>query len=364
MDMDITFCTFYFDIDRQNWDSFNIPNNTYLYWFQNVLSLNINLHIETEEKFVERILSYRRKFDPLLKRTIIKSRKVEELPAYNLYNEKLETVMFSDSFKLKIHHGSVPEMCRPLYNILMFNKLHSMKQVIDENPFNTKFFSWIDVGFIRDEKWVINNENWPDPSKLKLNDNKILFFVINNNIIKDLGNADVKQKEYHCMSQCRYLKGTIFFLDGSIIDELLTSFDKNVRYCLDNNFIGSDEKIFDLCYLDNPEAFDLVQCDWRQEFHLYAAANETEYSLNLSWNPDDIEQVDEYDFLYIGVEDTSTKVIHRCDLNPTAHPDVFARKVCNVAVNFKSSTKPHRYVVWPVDVSKRWLRRLEFPISC
>ncbi len=360
--MDITFCTFYFDIDRQNWNTFNIPNNTYLYWFQNVLSLNINLHIETEEKFVERIISYRRKFDPLLKKTILKIRKVEELPAYKLYNSRLEELMFSDEFKQKIHHEHVPEMCRPLYNVLMFNKLYSLKEVIEENPFNTKFFSWVDVGFIRDERWVINNEDWPDSNKLQLEQDKILFFVINQNIIKDLANSDIGRKEFHCMSQCRYLKGTTFFMDGSVINQLLESFHKNVNLCLDNRFIGSDEKIFDLCYLDNPDLFNLVQCDWREEFHLYAKNNETEYEIELTWGVDDIQEAEGYDFLYIGVEDFTTRVIHRSDLNPSEHPDVFSRKVCSHKVKFKSATKPHRYVVWPVDANKHWLKRLEFPL--
>jgi len=362
MDMDITFCTFYFDIDRQHWKSFNIPNNTYLYWFQNVLSLNINLHIETEAQFAERIISYRRKFDPLLKKTILKIRKVEELPAYRLYNKQLEDLMFSENFKKKIHH-EVPEMTKPLYNVLMFNKLYSLKEVIEENPFKTKFFSWVDVGFIRDEKWVINNENWPDPNRLKLADNKILFFNINNNILKDLQYSDLQQKEFHCMSQCRYLKGTIFFLDGSVIDSIVTTFDKNVRFCLDNGFIGSDEKVFDLCYLDNPSMFDLVQCDWREEFHLYSTAIETEYNLNLTWHPNDIEEAEAYDFLYIGVEDSTTKVIHRCDLNPHDHPDVFLRNTCNLNVTFKSLTKPKRYVIWPVDSNKKWLKRSEYPLD-
>jgi hypothetical protein len=166
------------------------------------------------------------------------------------------------------------------------------------------------------------------------------------------------------MSQCRYLKGTIFFLDGSVIDDLIFKFDKNVKFCLNNKFIGSDEKIFDLCYLDDPSVFDLVQCDWREEFYLYAKHNEVEYNLNLSWNANDIQPSEcGYDFLYIGVEDSTTKVIHRNDLNPVDHPDVFLGKTCHVNASFKSSTKPYRYVIWPVDKNKRWLNRLEFPVN-
>jgi hypothetical protein len=76
--MDITFCTFFFDIDRGNWNTFTVSNGMYMYWFDNLLSLNIKLHIETEEKFVDRILSKRKQVDPELKNTIIKVKNLQE----------------------------------------------------------------------------------------------------------------------------------------------------------------------------------------------------------------------------------------------------------------------------------------------
>lgn len=361
MVMDITFCTFFFDINRGNWDTFTVSNGMYMFWFDNLLSLNIKLHIETEEKFVEKILTKRKQVDPELKNTIIKVKKLSDLKAYQEYNSKLENLMFSEDFKQKVHHEHVPEMTKPLYNVLMFNKVNTLKEVYEENPFNTKYFSWVDAGFIRDEKWILGNENWPDPTKLHLNENKVLFFCINDNIIPNL-----KDKEFHCMSQIRFLKGTTFFLDGACIEPLRQLFNKNLDECLANEFIGSDEKIFDLCYIENPELFDLVRCDWRQEFKLYATTteeptnSEEDYNLTLSWNKEDIELCEEYDFWYIGVEDSTTKVLQRCDLNPDDHKQHFNFETTSLTTSFKSATKPHRFVLWPVSKDGRWLRRLEY----
>jgi len=360
MDMDITFCTFFFDINRSNWDKFGIHSNTYMYWFNNVLSLDIKLHIQTEEKFVDIIREYRKKIDPEFKKTIIKISTIQQIEGWKRYNSQLEDLMYSDEFKQKVHHD-VPEMNKPLYNVLMFNKVHYLKQIINENPFDTQFFSWVDTGFIRDSSWVIDNEKWPVAEKIKLQENKVRFFCINDTVEKGLAGTT---KEEHCMSQMRYLKGTVFFLDKSCINELCDLFDKNANQCIADKFIGSDEKIFDLCYCDNPDLFELVKCDWRQEFHLYAEHNEKEYELNIEWDINDIvDKQQEYDFWYIGIEDSTTAVIHRADRNNNDHAEFLNFEKNQFTVKFQSTTIPHRVVIWPVDKDGKWMHRIEYPIK-
>lgn len=355
--MDITFCTFFFDIGRGEWNNFTLHSNTYMYWFKNLLSLNINLYIETEEKFVDVIKKNRKPFDPEFKKTHIKVLTLQELEGHKLYNKKLEDLMFSETFKKKIDH-QVPEMTKPLYNVLMFNKLYTLRNAMELNPFNTEYYSWVDTGFIRDERWIVNNADWPDTDALKLTKDQIRFFCINDKIIGNL-----TDKQFHCMSQIRFLKGTIFFLHQKCLPWLLYTFDQKVNECIDSGFIGSDEKIFDLCYLESPESFDLVQCDWREEFYLYARQKEREYSIDIKWNIEDITKVDEYDFWYVGVEDKTTAVIHRCDLNPTEHSEYIKFEKNVLPVKFKSFTPPHRVVIWPVDKNRKWLNRLEYSLK-
>ena len=358
LDMDITFCTFFYDIGRSDWSNFAIHSNTYMYWFKNVLSLDINLVIQTEEKFFDSIIEERKKVDPELKKTIVKICSIDKLPAWKKYNQLLEELMFSKNFKEKVHHD-VPEMTRPLYNVLMFNKVFFLKEIIEQNPFDTKYFSWVDTGFIRDESWIISNQQWPDPEKLHLKENTVRFFCINNDVIKGLSQTT---KESHCMSQMRYLKGTIFFLDGSCIDQLCQLFDKNVKQCITDSFIGSDEKIFDLCYCDNPDLFELTQCDWREEFHLYAKNAKRRYRFPIKWDIQDVvtPNAADYDFWYVGIEDSSTAVIHRCDFNPKDHPEICNHQSAEFWVEFESATKPHRVVIWPVGADKQWLKRTEY----
>ena len=45
------------------------------------------------------------------------------------------------------------------------------------NPFNTDYFAWLDIGYIRDKDKKLDND-WPDPQKLKILDDKVLLLTV------------------------------------------------------------------------------------------------------------------------------------------------------------------------------------------
>jgi GR25 family glycosyltransferase involved in LPS biosynthesis len=366
MEMDITFCTFYFDIDRKNWKHFTVSNEMYMNWFDNLLSLDINLYILTETKFVERILKTRKKVDPTLKRTIIKETTIEDLTAHKLYNSKLENLMFSDKFKEAIYHKDVPEMCKPLYNVLMFNKVHYLSEVLEDNPFNTEYFSWVDAGFIRSEEDIQGIKIWPDPKKLAMQKNKIKFFCINPNVVTDL-KKDVKSVKDHLLSQMRFLKGTIFFLHKDLIYPLKEKFDFYVNDSINKEFIGSDEKIFDLCCSNNPEMFDLYQCHWREEIklfsHNYKAPEKIEYTVMVEWTEKDIEKSDDYQYWFFCIEDKHSKSLFRQDIQVNSEETYQKYKNYKNIYKVYSDKKPENFVVWPFSTSKGFLKAVKKPVK-
>lgn len=353
--MDITFCTFYFDIDRKNWKHFTVSNEMYMNWFSNLLSLDINLYILTENKFVDKVLAMRKKIDPELKKTVIKETTIEDLPAYELYNKRLEELMSSDEFQKIVHHKDVPEMTKPLYNVLMFNKVHYLQQVMDENPFDTEYFSWVDAGFIRDHNEVKNIKKWPDPKRLNMQKEKIKFFCINNEIERNM--RDIK---WHAMSQMRLLKGTIFFLHKDLIPFLKTEFDRRVNEVLDKKYIGSDEKIFDICCLNNREKFDLYKCNWREELKLFSyefeEAKKIEYSVTVEWFENDIEKSEDYQFWFFCIEDDKHELIFRDDVQVHSEETYHQYKNFKKTYKITSDRKPEFFVVWPVSKTKGYLR--------
>jgi hypothetical protein len=96
----------------------------------------------------------------------------------------------------------------------------------------------------------------------KLNKNKILVFCHHPQI-------SVLVAEDHVLSQMRYIQGTCLFMPEDCIEDFVELFGKKVNECLANGYIGSDEKIFDLCYLENPNLFQLEVSSWREYFDRY-----------------------------------------------------------------------------------------------
>jgi FkbM family methyltransferase len=250
-----------YDIGRADWDRFNLSYNTYLYWMKNTLSIDANFVIYTEEKFKETIEKYRQEFDENFEKTKIVVQPLEDLDYYKNYNLKLSELMFSDNFKRKIHL-QVPEATKPLYNVIMFNKLSFLKDAKDNNYFDGDYFIWADAGGLRNGISEYQGQIWPDLNKLSKHGDKIVFFSHS----KDF---KVDDKEYHSLSQIRHIQGTCFFVPKNRIDKFYLDFRETVDECLSEGYIGSDEKVLDITYLKEKEIYSLVQCTWREYFNIF-----------------------------------------------------------------------------------------------
>lgn len=251
-----------YDIGRDNWDHFNLSYNTYLWWMKNTLSLDAKFVIFTEEKFLSTITDYRREFDPSFDNTIIVNEPLENLDSYKRYNDRLTSLMGSEEFKQKVHHGHVPEMTKPLYNIIMFNKMDFMKKTKDLSFFDCDYVIWADAGGLREDISNYQGKKWPDIDKLNgLDVSKVTFF-------SHSADFSIDNAEFHAMSQIRYIQGTAFGAPKDSIDNLHTEFHKTVDECISNGFIGSDEKIFDLTYVKDKSKYQLIKCTWREYFNI------------------------------------------------------------------------------------------------
>lgn len=256
-----TIVTALFDIGRDKWEHYRLPQEMYLGWYKNTLSLDADHIIYTDEVFYDRVMNILKEHGTSKNVMVIK-KTLQELPAYKLYYDKMKTVMESQQFVRKISFN-VPEMVQPLYNVIMFNKMFFVKDAIELNPFGSENFIWADAGGLREDIRNYKGVVWPSQEKFdKLDKDKILMFSHHQNI-------SILVRRDHAMSQMRYIQGTSFFLTKNSIDRLITLFDKTTFDCLNKGYIGSDEKIFDFCYLDDPDLFQLEVSTWREYYDRY-----------------------------------------------------------------------------------------------
>ena len=145
----------------------------------------------------------------------------------------------------------------------MFNKMFFLLDAMKNNPFGSDMFVWADAGGLRED--VINYKGvvWPNQEKIdRLDKNKIRVFCHHPQI-------SILVKEDHALSQMRFVQGTAFFCPANCVEKLISLFDKKVEECVAGGYIGSDEKILDLCYLENSDLFHLEVSSWREYFDRY-----------------------------------------------------------------------------------------------
>lgn len=248
-----------YNIGRDEWDNYRLSYDHYFLWMKNTLSLNCEMVIYTENQFYDRIIEFRKGYDTDLTKTKIILMPLEDLVSYKLYYEKLNHLMNSDDFKKNISH-QVPEMTKPLYNIIMFNKVMFLKHTKDMGYFGADLLIWADAGGLRDNLSKYENKNWP--SLDKIDTDKITFFCHTTSF-------NITNNFFHSMSQIRHIQGTCFFVPSHMIDKLVSEFQETVDECILLNYIGSDEKIFDIVYCKNKLKYKLVVCTWRTYFDIF-----------------------------------------------------------------------------------------------
>lgn len=249
-----------FDIGRDKWDCFDQSYGGYIDWMERLLSFDCNMVIYTDANLCDSIIARRIKYDTDLTKTIVIVKPLEEHKAYQLFYDNLNTLMQSEAFKKKIAFN-VPEMTKPLYNIIMFNKAYFLQDCAKENYFDADLLIWMDAACYREEIRDYNRP-WPNLDKINQLANKITFFSHHLEF-------SIFNRQDHLLSQMRIIQGGCFFVPKHLIDRLSNAVTYHVMDSINRGYIGSDEKIFDLCYLDNKEICQLIQCNWREYYNLF-----------------------------------------------------------------------------------------------
>jgi hypothetical protein len=236
-----------FDIKREDWKHHQQSINGYIHWMERMLSIKNRMVIYTQDDLRDNI---KEKRDLYFDDTHYVVDTKEQLLASQLHYTQLNTLMSSDEFKNKVHFPQVPEMSEIWYNILMFNKVWWMLDASER--VDGTHYVWVDAGCFRED--IINKE-WPSKDKMR---DKPLFF--SHNLDFELNNGE----EWHCLSQVRNIQGTCFVIPKKDLEDIATQFYHKVTNCIKQGYIGSDEKILDLLYLDNIDKWDLYKCGWRE----------------------------------------------------------------------------------------------------
>jgi len=257
-----TIVTALFDIGRDGWESYGLSYNSYIMWMKNLLMYDTKMVIYTEEKFLDKIKEKRSLCDPKFEKTIFVLKNIEELDSYGLYFDAVDSLMKSEDFNTK-KIFNVPEMTKPLYNIVIFNKPFYIRESIEKKHFDSDFFIWLDAGVLREGVEDII-KNWPNIDKINENfSDKITFFSHQTPV-------PYIEPKLHLVSQYRFIHGGCFFVpNNGVINDFIDDLKKEIEFYLKEGLVGSEEKYLDFCAHNKPENYNVIKSDWRQYFNIF-----------------------------------------------------------------------------------------------
>ena len=248
---EVTMVTCFFDINRgSKGDGRTIDE--YKEWIKKTLQLNCNLYIITEVKLYDFFIEFR----PKHYNTVIKVIEFNDLH-YNKYYDRIKNIIECDYYKNKIAYPNRVECKLPEYNIIQYSKFHCLQMAIDENPFKSNYFFWMDAGVSRFFLDVDISKQYPSNNCidfLKNEDNENKFIIQNRH---DLNNYIID--EDFIWKADNLLIGTMFGGSIKIIQEISKLLeDTFVNKMLNNTNANNEQLALAIVWKERPSLFHLL----------------------------------------------------------------------------------------------------------
>ena len=235
----LTIVTAYFKIPRTRSFEYtqgreNMPEDSdgmYKEWMKGLLSYKGPMVIYTDDESYDYIQELRKNN----KKTKIIKTSLEKLEAYKYFknnkqnNNKYPTMVW--------HEHNNFEINKKLYT-LWNSKFSLLKQSVEKNYFNTNYFAWFDIGYIREPDKKLDY-SWPDEKKLKILDDKVIFNIVYGGPTCDEGGS-VSGAFIGCNTKNIYKVHELF------INELKRRYKENI-------FAGNDQELYQEIRCKHPE---------------------------------------------------------------------------------------------------------------
>lgn len=232
------------------------PFSNYLVWFKSLLQVNAPLVIfippTGPESGNHDLVKFIREHRPSEYPTRVIVRPFSSLSLYSK-RQNIKDVMTHLNHpdpRLEFHH--------PDYILIIYSKFNFLRDVINDNPFSSDYFFWIDAGYFREEPGKEVTFTWPDSEKIRITDYKFLIqnnslHVTNNNPEK-ITNLTGAEKEY--LRKCPNELLACFFGGNKkivipIVEKCLSLLDE----MLSHNLVNNEQQVLSLLIYRHPDEF-------------------------------------------------------------------------------------------------------------
>lgn len=250
---EVTIVSSLFNIEREGMDGRSWDE--YLKWFEITLKLQCPMVLFVTEDLVS-FIEERRSNIP----TEIIVQKPEEIPYYHL-KEELDSIIESDEYKKKISDPERIECKHSMYSIIQYSKFKWLKTAIEENPFNSNFFFWLDGGGSRFFEYYDLSLDYPSPNAVEALQGMGDKFLIQMNMefYKDLANA-ISLPEDYLLDNRSYVLGSMFGgAPNSIIKVAEDIDDILLNKMIPNQFVNNEQIALGFLVKKYPNDYEIYE---------------------------------------------------------------------------------------------------------
>ncbi len=237
--MNTTVITGFFNINREtHGDGRKLDD--YIIWLKKTMLLNIPMVIFCELDTYN-VIAHQREHLKHTKFIIIDD------VYYFKYLDTVQEISKNKTYLKNIKGKDRLEIKLPIYNLLILNKIIWLKQVADENYFNSKYFLWMDAGCSR----FFGNI---DLNELRINENKLaddkLNIQLKKTLLNDMSLFEIMHHNDH------FTTATLFGGTEKVINIFKVKMHEMFIYMLNNNCINNEQIILAMIYKNCPHLFN------------------------------------------------------------------------------------------------------------
>lgn len=249
----VTLVTSLFNIEREKMDGRNWEN--YLEWFEKTLRLKCPMVIFTSSDIVPFIEEKRLNIP-----TEIIPHEIKEIPYYYLKND-IDRILKSERYTEMILDPNRIECKHSIYSIIQYSKFKWLKMAIKENPFNSKFFFWLDAGGSRFFDGLDLNLEYPSKNAIEALEEMGEKFLIQMNMefYKDLVNADILTEKY-LLDNRSYILGSFFGGTEKMVYKVAEDVESVfLQEMIEKKFVNNEQIALGYLVKQNPDDYQVYE---------------------------------------------------------------------------------------------------------
>lgn len=244
--------TGFLDIGRSEWGNFKRTSEKYKENAKRLLSTPEPMIIFVESNMINFVIENRDKsyityIEPIMYNDLY----------YTKYENKIKYILESTDFRQNAINKDTPEMLYPEYLIVLWSKLffieRAMKRLAEYDN-----FAWVDWGIHPHILREINKPLYPEGIKEK----------IGIHCLCKAENIDLNFKNFMKSGIVRFAGGSITG-NRNNLKLLKLIFDSEIKICMNEEAVSTDQSIFTLIYLKYPELFNISYGNWEDIFTNY-----------------------------------------------------------------------------------------------